>query len=731
MGTRSLTLVSSFNGGEISPLVSGRLDVVRVDAGLRRCENWIPLPHGPVVRRPGFLEYIPARDATKPPWLMPFRFSANPNDHFLIEVGDLYFRFHTLEGGVLRKPDGTIYEVPSQHGYVELTTEEGTFRLRTHQEGDIIFIASRYHPPKVLERHGLLDWQYGGFDFAGGPWNDMNTGGVSLTPSGTDGNITITADGDLFTADHVFALVRLHLSSWSTIKPWESGVSVNQDSTRISDGKVYSATGGGTTGGTKPVHDEGERSDGSVNWLYLHSGYGWARITKFTNARKVSATVLGSIPQKVVDDGTERWQIGAWNGVDGYPEAVGIAFGRLVWGRGRWLFFSKPDNFYDYEDMKSGKIVDDDGFSLAIKATVNIRWISTSGQQVIIGTDAGEYLLTKLTETEPFSPTNAQVLPLSTYGVRQTEPVQAQGRLLFPQRAGRRLIELSGQVSPDGSAGQGANEPSIMAEHMLRARVVSMAWQGEPWGVLWVVTADGGLCSMTYHPQQQVYAWARHPLPAGAAAHALVGLPSLDQDQIGAVLLLDGRPYICGLAPFWTQGDARSDARLADFAVAHAGTPQQTAAGLAHLAGRTAGILADGRDLEPVTVPTNGLVPLPFAASEWTAGLLVDAQLEKRDLQLPSGVGTAQTSVKRPTEVRLRVLDSGGLEAGPDTGHLVSMTRRRHEDPLGQPEPLFNGDYVVSPWDGDYEREDVYVVRANSMLPSTIIMLVADVVVQT
>ena len=40
----------SFNGGELSPLLDGRVDLDRYGAGLASCENFIPLPQGGIGR---------------------------------------------------------------------------------------------------------------------------------------------------------------------------------------------------------------------------------------------------------------------------------------------------------------------------------------------------------------------------------------------------------------------------------------------------------------------------------------------------------------------------------------------------------------------------------------------------------------------------------------------------------------------------------------------------------
>jgi len=91
VGTRYLK--RSFSGGEVTPELYGRPDLPKIQEALALCSNFIALPHGPAVNRPG-TEYIRAvKDSTKATRLIPFSF--NNTQSFAIELGVGYFRFHT------------------------------------------------------------------------------------------------------------------------------------------------------------------------------------------------------------------------------------------------------------------------------------------------------------------------------------------------------------------------------------------------------------------------------------------------------------------------------------------------------------------------------------------------------------------------------------------------------------------------------------------------------------
>lgn len=90
---------TSFNAGELSKQIHGRVDNPRYEQGLLYCQNYIPLVQGPLIRRPGtkYVGYV--KDSTKLPVLIPFQFSNTQN--YILEFGDKYVRFYQNEGQIV------------------------------------------------------------------------------------------------------------------------------------------------------------------------------------------------------------------------------------------------------------------------------------------------------------------------------------------------------------------------------------------------------------------------------------------------------------------------------------------------------------------------------------------------------------------------------------------------------------------------------------------------------
>lgn len=91
---KAAILQSGFDTGEISPLCYGLVQNPRYKKGMELAENYIPTLQGPLTRRPA-TKYmgVNVKDSTKPPYYVPFRFSASQN--YMLEFGDQYIRFDT------------------------------------------------------------------------------------------------------------------------------------------------------------------------------------------------------------------------------------------------------------------------------------------------------------------------------------------------------------------------------------------------------------------------------------------------------------------------------------------------------------------------------------------------------------------------------------------------------------------------------------------------------------
>ena len=187
--------VRSFGGGEVTPEFFGRFDDAKHQTGLQKCRNAIVKPHGPVTNRGGLRYVNKAKNPLAKARIIPFKFADDQS--FVIEMGDGYFRFHTLGATVLAPAadawdsgtayvqgdlvtdSGTVYyclaphtnqappnatywyaipstayEIPHPYG------EDDIFAVKLTQSNDIITMTHPGYPPAELRRYAATDWRY-------------------------------------------------------------------------------------------------------------------------------------------------------------------------------------------------------------------------------------------------------------------------------------------------------------------------------------------------------------------------------------------------------------------------------------------------------------------------------------------------------------------------------------------------------------------------------------------
>ncbi len=204
-------LQESFSGGEFSARVQGRVGSERYKTGLATCLNYLPTIQGPLIRRPG-MKYVgnDAKDPSKPPAFLDFKFSATQN--YVLEFGDLYVRFYTNNGQITTtstnfKVAGTrgtvnvsfnsalfyamrtspislpgetvlsssvilassILEIGSPYSYADV------FNLKTSQKDDTLFIVHSSYPEYKLQRLGGQNWDLKQVLTQDGPYLPLNT----------------------------------------------------------------------------------------------------------------------------------------------------------------------------------------------------------------------------------------------------------------------------------------------------------------------------------------------------------------------------------------------------------------------------------------------------------------------------------------------------------------------------------------------------------------------------
>ncbi len=152
-------LRARFTQGEISPRLHSNEDIELYQAGVALCENWIVMPHGGLIRRPGTRFVAPAKHADKKCRLITFEYSTI--DTYVIEVGHLYMRFYRQFGQIVSA--SVAYEL------VTTFTEDQIFGLAFTQTENSMLIVHKDHAPKELKRTGHTNWTLTDITFTSKP----------------------------------------------------------------------------------------------------------------------------------------------------------------------------------------------------------------------------------------------------------------------------------------------------------------------------------------------------------------------------------------------------------------------------------------------------------------------------------------------------------------------------------------------------------------------------------
>ena len=423
--TRLQQYQSSFTNGELDPLLRGRIDLQQYYSSVETADNVIFEPQGGFTRRPGlrFVADITADNPSNGSVLIPFEFSTTQN--FMIvasaqnTTSTIRFRFfanQTLLTNIngsgndyLDFSVGTLYEVSN------FDMDKLYF---TQSQDTLIIVHENFAPFQIQRGANNTTWSATALSldipkvqFTAGT-TSLSGGGVTATPSATDGNITITSNGTPFTDAMIDQFIQFKSPK----------------------------------------------------------GFGRARIIARRSSAEIDAVVeipfinTDAIPitDLEIDTGFED----AWSNTRGWPRTCSFHEGRLYFGGSAslpaTLFASVVGDHFSFKPSQS---LDDDAFLItlttdAVNAITGIR----SGRDLQIFTTGAEFFLPQA-DLDPITPSNVTIKSATRRGSKVgIRPQAAEGGTLFIQRQGKALREL---LFSDVELSYVANNISLLSSHLL------------------------------------------------------------------------------------------------------------------------------------------------------------------------------------------------------------------------------------------------------------------------
>ena len=327
--------------------------------------------------------------------------------------------------------------------------------------------------------------------------------------------------------------------------------------------------------------------------------------------------------------------------------------------------------------LTGGAAADDDAITLTLLARkVNdIQWLS-SGRRLLVGTGGEEWWAAGPSDTEPITPSDHVARKDSAWGSERIMPVNIGDVVFYVQRGGKTVRELIYDYQKDKYISSDLN---VLSEHLTKDyKVTAMAYQQNPYQVLWCVRSDGTVLALTYLKEHDVFGWSKHTFGGDGVVESVAVIPGNPEDEVWFVIkrTVDSSVvrYVERLTDF-NFGTDIDDAFFVDCGLSYNGTAATAISGLSHLEGEAVVALADGSVVTGLTV-ASGAIALTTAASKVHIGLANTPEFETLDVVAQDNDGTLQGILKRITNVSIRLINSMGGLFGPGSSVTDSIDYR-------------------------------------------------------
>lgn len=342
---------------------------------------------------------------------------------------------------------------------------------------------------------------------------------------------------------------------------------------------------------------------------------------------------------------SNRWSFGAFGSYNGYPAFSAYHADRLWFGGMRrtptTLLGSAVDDFHNFRVVSD----DDSAMHLTIASDNQSRicWVAPT-RQLLVGTSDGVWLLSG-GDGGPLTPSNANFRLQTSVGCENMPPLSVENCVLFAQRSGKRLREISYKLEADGFS---ATDLSLLSEHLFSSGIREYAVQEGTGSYIWTVMNDGTAAVLTLHGEQQVSAWQRVSFPGRRVLH-VAALPrsGSELDEVWLVLRNESNDAV-------SLERVNGETPFLDGSLTLSSDAEGTLYGLAHWAGQE--VLA----VDAAGVSQRGMVAADGSLSglspdtEYTVGVPYLSELQT----MPMESEMSYNSVREFSRVRLRLYES-------------------------------------------------------------------------
>lgn len=589
----------------------------------------------------------------------------------------------------------------------------------------------------------------------------LYTGNKELTPSGTQGDITLTSNKNIFASSKPGTYIKLKQEIASKTVSTSNGTTE-----RVRVGENWKVISHGTWSGSFAI----EKSDDGESWkeyrkytskddynpsesgsvtepVFLravctissgtctvdltamaYNAEGVVKLTEITSDSTAKAHVekeLGST------DMTTNFLWGAWSEEFGYPQTLCFFQDRLCFGGTKkqpyMVWMSRTGDYGNFSVEKaSGTVTDDSAVALAFVSRKQFKILHLIASTDLIVLTAGNEWTVSGSDT--VTPSKAVPKMQTTRGCSTVEPLMIGGRIVFVQGRGSTVRDMAYSYETDS---YGGNDLTLLAKHIIEnVQIVDSAYKQEPDSTIYFVRSDGTMACLSYIMEQKVYAWST--IETQGKIEAVAAVQEGDEDIIYLVVKREINGVTVRNIEYLAKNPAKSnnpdDYIMLDNAIEYSTAEKssgETEIDAAELAGEKVTVIGDGRMYSGLTVSQDGTVTLPAAVQHAFIGLPYRSIVELPNVEIKTGDGTMQGRKKQISNCILRLSNSLGGMVGPDinTMDLMNFDEQNAVSDI----KLFTGDKHMTLPIGGFNNEGRVIIVTDEPYPFNLLAVVREV----
>lgn len=680
----ALIIWKNFSAGEISPQLSERTDIDLYYRAAKKIENFIPLKFGGIKRRDGlkFMGVINEDRYDKGVKFIPFKYSESVS--YILEFTHRYFRVITPTGYLLDKNNAVL------KAYCGISIEHINDVSYAQYENKLYICHSEFAPLIIELNNGI--WTSYSMKFNSKCNTPTEVRVTTPRPTGKpipDGTIyknvsytVIPYDEDNIPGAKSYVLTSKDVPKYPTQDYY----------THINWTPISNATG----------YLLYEVEDGiesfllkTTNNLYKDFGYHALNHNKGFPQSTSLLTTYNQYPSKVTF--YDRRLIFAASNKEQHT----------IWG-------SAPALFHNFIAESIPTDACPWKFTVASNQKNPINWLFSS-DKLIVGSDSDEWRVSG-NSGESITPNSVEVRRLSSWGSAEMTPKALGDDILFIDNTRKNIRAMNKNNNFSIS------NLNIYADHLTKdCKIINWDIVTGDNQIIYLVLDNGSMIGLTYDKDHQVFAWHRYvtdgkfldicTLKNNGECNLFVAIErDVDGKKIKSLEMFDNSHYL-------------------DSFITYDGEEITNLEGLDHLKGKLVEVTTSTKFRKKYTVDSNGKITLDEPASKIVVGLNFTSTLETLPLESATTVESLKVRKNKITSIKLRVINTLGLEVGIHHDELMALQYDNVENNSinnNNNLDLYSGTKYVGNISG-YDENCSIIIKQNNSLPATILSIYAEV----